>query len=112
MDELDVRAIAKFAVGISAEKDLVIPRDSDQNLTAPTSLVRDARAQGLAVYIWTFRNENYFLPAALRQGDPDSDRYYLRRHGDAGPELQAFLDLGVDGVFSDHPDTALAAVAP
>ena len=105
-----LEAIGGYAIGISAEKELVIPRGPDQNLQQPTSIVHEAHAAGLAVFVWTFRNENYFLPPSLRRGDSESDPYYLRRHGDAAAELRAFLDLGVDGVFSDHPDAAAAVV--
>ena len=65
-------------------------------------------AQGSAWLAWTFRAENYFLPANLRRGDaaaPD----YPRQHGDLDAELRAFYALGVDGVFSDFPATAVAA---
>ncbi len=101
--------ITRYAAGISIEKDVAIPRGPDENLLGPTSVIPDARALGLAVYVWTFRNENYFLPASLRRGDPDSDPFYLRRQGDAAAEYRIFLEVGVDGVFSDHPDTALSA---
>jgi glycerophosphoryl diester phosphodiesterase len=33
----------------------------------------------------------------------------LAAHGDLAAETQAFLDAGVDGVFADHPDVAVAA---
>ena len=31
--------------------------------------------------------------------------------GDITAEYELFLGLGLDGVFSDHPDTAVAALA-
>ena len=36
---------------------------------APTALVADAKAAGLAVHAWTIRPENEFLPPMLRTGD-------------------------------------------
>ncbi|MEU8114518.1 hypothetical protein [Micromonospora sp. NPDC048947] len=57
------------------------------------------------VHSWTFRAENKFLPADLRIGaDPNA-------RGDITVEYENLLGLGLDGVFSDHPDTALAALA-
>jgi glycerophosphoryl diester phosphodiesterase len=55
------------------------------------------------VVAYTFRNENRFLPAELRS-DTDPNHY-----GDAIAEYRQFLGLGIDGVFSDHPDTARIA---
>ncbi|HEU5097865.1 MAG TPA: esterase-like activity of phytase family protein, partial [Roseiflexaceae bacterium] len=100
--------IATYAVGIGANKNLIIPRDSSGKLLAPTTLIDDAHAAGLLVHGWTFRNENTFLPTDFRRGDP-ADPTYLRQYGDAAGEYQRFLGLGLDGVFSDNPDTAVAA---
>jgi glycerophosphoryl diester phosphodiesterase len=58
---------------------------------------------GLLVHLFTFRDENQFLPADFRVGsDPNAK-------GDAFSEYDAFFDLGIDGLFSDYPDTAVAA---
>jgi glycerophosphoryl diester phosphodiesterase len=91
--EVPVADIAEYAHAVGAHKDLVIPRDADGRLTAPSTLVADAHALGLAVHCWTFRDEARFRPTDL----------------DATGELTAFLDAGVDGVFADQPDTAVAA---
>jgi len=61
----------------------------------PTEFVRLAHAAGLQVHPWTFRNEAIHL-AADYDGDPIA-------------EYQAFAALGVDAVFTDFPDTAIAA---
>ncbi|MDV6014653.1 glycerophosphodiester phosphodiesterase [Haloechinothrix sp. LS1_15] len=95
--------IAGYADGIGPAKDRVIPRDADGYLDQPTSLVADAHAEGLVVHPWTFRNENAFLPEGLRTSDDDA------RYGHALDEYEAFLDTGIDGMFTDHPDTAVAA---
>jgi len=100
--------LAKFCQGIGPNKDLIVPRDNKGNHMPPTSLVADAHKAGLLVHPWTFRNENAFLPMDLRSGnqsDPDSGQYY----GDAFAEYKMFYDLGVDGVFSENPDTAREA---
>jgi glycerophosphoryl diester phosphodiesterase len=69
--------------------------------------VRDAHRAGLLVHPWTFRRENNFLPADFRQGNPASP-FYLLAPGDFPAELRLFFRLGVDGLFSDNPDTAVA----
>ncbi|MEU6074496.1 glycerophosphodiester phosphodiesterase [Micromonospora sp. NPDC047074] len=95
--------IASYADGIGAHKNLVVPRDAAGKLLAPTTLVRDAHRERLTVHAWTFRAENQFLPADLRIGtDPNA-------RGDIQAEYELFLGLGLDGVFTDHPDTAVAA---
>jgi glycerophosphoryl diester phosphodiesterase len=99
--------IATYADGIGPSKDLIVPRDSAGNLLDPTSLVRDAHRAGLIVHPWTFRRENNFLPLDFRQGNPASPEF-LRATGDLPAELRLFFRLGVDGVFSDNPDTAVA----
>jgi glycerophosphoryl diester phosphodiesterase len=92
-----------FANGIGVNKNLVIPRDANGALLAPTSLVADAHARGLVVHSWTFRNENTFLPANLQSGpDPTAWGHIL-------DEFRAFLATGLDGVFADFADTALLA---
>lgn len=57
------------------------------------------------MHAWTFRAENQFLPTDFRLGaDPNA-------RGDITAEYELFFSLGLDGVFSDHPDTAVAARA-
>jgi glycerophosphoryl diester phosphodiesterase len=62
---------------------------------APTPRVFDAHAAGLFVHTWTFRNEARRLACGFK--------------GNAGAEHKASFALGVDGLFSDFPDTAVAA---
>jgi len=102
--------IASYADGVGANKNLVIPRDAAGNLTTPTGLVSDAHAQALVVHAWTFRSENFSLPTNLRRGSP-GDPTYLAQHGDWRAEYLAFFATGLDGVFSDQPDHAVAARA-
>jgi glycerophosphoryl diester phosphodiesterase len=100
-----LREIARYADGIGAHKDLLVPRDATGRLLAPTTVIRDAHRAGLIVHAWTFRAENQFLPADFRIGtDPNA-------RGDITAEYELFFGLGLDGVFSDHPDTAVAARA-
>lgn len=95
--------IARYAAGIGPAKDRIVPRDAAGFSQPPTSLVRDAHAAELLVHPFTFRNENQFLPAQDRSSaDPNA-------YGDAFAEYQQFYVLGVDGLFSDVADTAVAA---
>jgi glycerophosphoryl diester phosphodiesterase len=103
---------------------LVIPRTATGTLGRATALVADAHAAGLAVHAFTFRDENAFLPTDLRRGGGGSDslrgadgvRGPTRRsgsadaeRGDGRAECVAFIRAGVDGLFADHPETAVAA---
>jgi glycerophosphoryl diester phosphodiesterase len=97
-------SIATYAWGIGADKDLLVPRTDTGRVLAPSRLTQDAHEAGLAVHAWTFRAENRFLPLDFRIGDGADAR------GDLISEYELFLRLGIDGVFSDHPDTAVAAV--
>ncbi len=100
-----LRAIAAYADGVGPAKALIVPRLAEGRSAAPTRFVADARAAGLLVHPWTFRSENAFLPAELRIGsDPGA-------HGDALAEYRMFLELGVDGVFSDFPAAAVGAMS-
>jgi glycerophosphoryl diester phosphodiesterase len=95
--------IARYADGIGANKNLIIPRDATGKLLAPTTLIKDAHKANLIVHAWTFRAENAFLPTDFRLGtDPNA-------RGDFQAELHLFYGLELDGVFSDQPDVAVAA---
>lgn len=98
-----LRELAEYADGIGPDKNQVIPRNADDTLGEPTSLVGDAHAAGLTVHPYTFRAENQFLPADYRVGtDPTA-------YGRALDEQEAFLRAGVDGLFTDQPDIGVLA---
>jgi glycerophosphoryl diester phosphodiesterase len=98
-----LQAVARYADGIGPNKSMVIPRSMIGNLGTPTSLVKDAHAAGLKVHPWTFRRENYFLPLAMKSGiNPASP-------GDLVAEIKAYLDAGIDGIFTDNTPEALKA---
>ena len=69
----------------------------DATTQTPTTLIADAHKAGLMVHAYTFRNEARRL-ALDYKGDPKNE--YLQ-----------FYRLGIDGLFSDFTDTALAARA-
>jgi glycerophosphoryl diester phosphodiesterase len=98
-----LRGIARYADGIGPNKDIVLPRDSSGSTTVPSRLVRDAHRQGLVVHVFTLRRENQFMARNFRVGaDPNAV-------GDLAAEVRAFLDAGVDGLFTDNPDVAVRA---
>lgn len=71
--------------------------DADRVLIPPTDVVKNAHAAGLFVHAFTFRNEKELLVSDYK-GDPKA-------------EYKRFYELGVDGLFSDFSDTAVAARA-
>ncbi|MBW4610262.1 MAG: esterase-like activity of phytase family protein [Hassallia sp. WJT32-NPBG1] len=108
--ELD--KINDYASGIGPNKRLIVPAqtvdnnndgrpddlngdgtisDADRVLGTPTSLVEDAHVAGLLVHPYTFRNEGFFLSADY--------------NGDPTQEFKQFIELGVDGYFTDFPYT-------
>ncbi|MBL0747589.1 glycerophosphodiester phosphodiesterase [Nocardioides baculatus] len=90
-------AIASYADGVGVNKDRVLPRTGGAT-TVPSAVVPDAHAAGLVVHVWTLRRENQFMATNFRIGtDPNAP-------GDLAAEARAFLDAGVDGIFSDNPD--------
>ena len=104
-DAAALDAIEEYADGIGAHRDLVLPRTDDGFLDRPSTLVRDAHRRWLDVHVWTLRAENHHLAAEHRRGaEPGVLGDYLA-------EARAFLDAGVDGLITDHPDLALQAVA-
>lgn len=71
--------------------------DADRSVLAPTDVIERAHAAGLRIHTWTFRSEAQFLGADYG--------------GDPADEYRQFFELGIDGVFSDFPDQAVAARA-
>ena len=102
-----LEGVAEYASGVGPEKAQVVPRTADDELGEPTSLVDDAHDAGLLVHPYTFRNENSFLPAELREGEGQAED--LDDYGRALEEQRIFLELGVDGLFTDNPDTGVVA---
>jgi len=87
-----LKAVAAYAWGIGPNKDMV-----DKGEGTPTTLVADAHKVGLRVHVWTFRAENFFLPASLKTGaDPIA-------HGNVEEAIRRQLATGIDGFFTDFP---------
>jgi glycerophosphoryl diester phosphodiesterase len=91
-----LKEIATYATGVGANTNLMIPLVGGK-LGTPTTLVSDAHKLGLKVHGWTFRAENNFLPSDF---DSSTNPAEL---GDLAGQITAFLKLGMDGFFTDHP---------
>ena len=72
-----------------------VVNEQDRKLLPPTDLIDRAHEHGLQIHTWTFRNEQSRLVSDYG-GNPINE--YLQ-----------FYELGIDGVFSDFPDTAVTA---
>lgn len=72
--------------------------DPERTTLPPCAFVRNAHDAGLLVHTWTFRNEPHIYLAADYGMNPVNE--YLQ-----------FYCLGVDGLFSDFPDTAVTSRA-
>ncbi|KMS53923.1 glycerophosphodiester phosphodiesterase [Sphingobium cupriresistens] len=90
--------IATYADGLGPSAALIIAPEG------PTALVGRAHDAGLQVHVWTLRMENIFLPAQYQRADDPQGR------GDFASWVRAIAATGVDGVFSDFPGQAKAAL--
>ncbi|MCR5866364.1 glycerophosphodiester phosphodiesterase [Aquincola sp. J276] len=100
--------VATYADGVGPWKPYLVKtvddgvdRDGDGKLTVKdrrvdgsTGIIEAAHEAGLQVHAYTFRN--------------DSGGYGF---ADPQAEMEYYLRLGVDGVFTDFPDTGVAALA-
>ncbi|HYW49068.1 MAG TPA: glycerophosphodiester phosphodiesterase [Gemmatimonadaceae bacterium] len=93
-----LRRVRRYADGIGVAKELILTAKEDGTMGRPSTLVRDAHAAGLLVHIWTIRSDAPFLPKMW--------------NGDQAAEVRMFAKLGVDGVFTDFPGNAVAALRP
>ncbi|PSN79733.1 glycerophosphodiester phosphodiesterase [filamentous cyanobacterium CCP4] len=108
--------VATYAEGIGSNKQRIVPlttvdadgngqpddlngdgaiSDGDRVTGTPTTLIADAHDAGLLVHLYTLRNESFFLPDSY-EGDPIN-------------EYKQFIELGVDGFFTDFPGTGFTA---
>ena len=91
-DSLD--EIASYANCLGVPKEHLLVANDNDGLSA-SKLVSHAHETDLFVHAYTFRDEPQFQKACFG-GDPMA-------------EYKAFYALGIDGVFSDFPDSAIAA---
>jgi glycerophosphoryl diester phosphodiesterase len=101
-----LRDIALYADGLGPEKSHFILAANAKGQLDParaSSFIADAHAAGLVVHPYTFRRENAFLPVDLHSPGGDDNPGQLEE------EMLLFMELGVDGVFTDNPDIGLQA---
>ncbi len=72
-----------------------VVNDADFTAVPNTTLSTEVKKRGLLLHTWTFRNE--------------PRRLALTYANDPAKELAQFFQLGVNGLFSDFPDTAVTA---
>ena len=101
MSDTGLAEIASYADAIGPHKWMVVNFAGGK--AVDTGLARRARAKRLGIHVWTLRAENEFLPVDLRS---PGDAAVL---GDMQTEIQALLDAGITGFFSDFPDLAVRA---
>ncbi len=82
--------IRDFANAIGPAKTMLV----DKETNASSGLIEEAHALGLEVHPWTFRDDVVGRGFATPQD-----------------EIAFFLSLGIDGLFTDFPDTAVSVVA-
>lgn len=95
----DLKSIKTFASGILVPKTYIWPVNKDHYLQPATNLVKDAHALGLEVYAFKFANDD--ISSYNYSYDPSAE--YLQFIDNS--------DFSVDGVLTDFPSTASAAVA-
>jgi glycerophosphoryl diester phosphodiesterase len=89
-----LKEIATYADGVGPWKRYLV-RLANGEKKVFAEIVDNAHKAGLMIHTWTFRNEQgQLLPQYA--GNPLNEYF-------------EFYDLGIDGVFSDFPDTAAAA---
>ena len=105
-----LKEVASYADGIGPWKRYIVttkadpagtgPGEAKLILAPPNDLIARAHREGLLVHTWTFRNEQRRLAGS---------RFPNNYGGDPVQEYLQFYGLGIDGVFSDFADTAVAA---
>lgn len=109
--------IAQYADGIGPDKALLL-NQSGERFTP--EYIREAHGLGLFVHPWTFRNDQPnprlidFIDRGVITGPdnpaPPHVADYVNPAIAERPdfELELYFSMGVDGVFTDFPDTAIA----
>jgi glycerophosphoryl diester phosphodiesterase len=100
-----LREISTYAQGIGPSLERMLPTGPFGRIRANQWLVTEAHRAELAVFVWTLRAENAFLPPTLRRGVQPSGT------GNVRAAARTLLDLGIDGLIADSPDHAVRARA-
>ena len=97
-----LREVARYADGVGPSKDYIVPRSDRLLARADDVRARCAPRRTGRAPVHVPGGERVPALRAALVGDPD-------RHGDLEAEVRQFFELGVDGVFVDHPDYAVDA---
>ena len=100
-----LREISTYAQAIGPSRERILLGSDGLPVVGSSDLVDEAHRAALAVFCWTLRAENAFLPPHLRVGDAPGGL------GNALVEARHLLSLGVDGLITDSPDYAVQARA-
>lgn len=94
--------LARQVDGVSVDKSRIFDLDPHGDVLGASDIVDDAHAAGLEIFTWTLRPENRFLAKSFRRGR-------LKAHfGNWQSEFHLIMATGIDAVFTDHPDLAVA----
>jgi glycerophosphoryl diester phosphodiesterase len=96
--------IKTYADGIGPWKVYIVGTFNGK-IVKTTDLIRRAHQHGLLIHTWTFRSEQSRLADNYAE-DPLATPPLQRNPIN---EYLQFYELGIDGVFSDFPDTAVTA---
>ncbi|UOY00823.1 glycerophosphodiester phosphodiesterase family protein [Blastococcus sp. PRF04-17] len=99
-----LREISTYAQAVGPSWHRVLLEADGRPVSGASALVQEAHRAALSVFCWTLRAENAFLPEHLRRGEAPGAM------GDALGEARQLLGLGVDGLITDSPDLAAAAI--
>jgi len=93
-----LKELSTYADGIGPHKSSILTFDAQGKRTS-TGLVKRAHDNNLIVHPYTFRSDYpvYFKKEEWGMSSPEE-------------EVLAFLEEGIDGLFSDHPEDAVLAV--
>ena len=91
-----LKEIRRYAQCVAPyKKYLVVEKNLQSNTLVANDFLKNARLLDFIIVPYTFRNEHFFV---------------LKPLVDPIKEYEFFYKLGVDGVFSDFPDTATKAL--
>jgi glycerophosphoryl diester phosphodiesterase len=90
-----LKFVASYAQGIGPWKGLLLKNPRSLRLQS-SGLLERAHKAGLLVHAWTFRNEARYLHPAFQKNPIQEYHFFFR--------------MGLDGLFSDYPGTAVKAL--
>lgn len=88
--------ISTYADGVGPSKRYILPVDANDKMLSASDFVIRAHQFNLEVHPWTLRREKEFLHKSY--------------NGNFRLELEALLNAGVDGLFTDFPSEGVRAV--